>query len=130
MRLHYLRRHIKVMRDSIEQDGIDLMGYTSWGRIDCISASTGETKKRYGYVYVDRDDVGNAHAHPLQGGLVCVVSEGYRVQRRRPGLICKFICQVTRRSLPEESLGGTAPLWLAPPRAAHGRVRFDARPQA
>ena len=35
------------------------MGYTSWGCIDCISAGTGEMKKHYGYVYVDRDDVGN-----------------------------------------------------------------------
>ena len=58
-RIDYLRRHIKVMKDAIEQDGIDLMGYTSWGCIDCISAGTGEMKKRYGYVYVDRDDVGN-----------------------------------------------------------------------
>jgi 6-phospho-beta-glucosidase len=58
-RIDYLRRHIEVMRDAIELDGIDLMGYTSWGCIDCISAGTGEMKKRYGYVYVDRDDLGN-----------------------------------------------------------------------
>lgn len=58
-RIAYLRRHIEVMKEAIEQDGIDLMGYTSWGCIDCISAGTGEMKKRYGYVYVDRDDVGN-----------------------------------------------------------------------
>ena len=58
-RIDYLRRHIEVMKDAIEQDGIDLMGYTSWGCIDCISASTGEMKKRYGYVYVDRDDLGH-----------------------------------------------------------------------
>lgn len=58
-RIDYLREHIKVMKDAIEEDGIDLMGYTSWGCIDCISAGTGEMKKRYGYVYVDRDDVGN-----------------------------------------------------------------------
>ena len=58
-RIDYLREHIKVMKQAIEEDGIDLMGYTSWGCIDCISAGTGEMKKRYGYVYVDRDDVGN-----------------------------------------------------------------------
>ena len=58
-RIAYLRRHIEVMKEAIEEDGIDLMGYTSWGCIDCISAGTGEMKKRYGYVYVDRDDVGN-----------------------------------------------------------------------
>ena len=35
------------------------MGYTSWGCIDLISASTGEMSKRYGFIYVDRDDLGN-----------------------------------------------------------------------
>lgn len=58
-RIDYLKEHIKVMKQAIEEDGIDLMGYTSWGCIDCISAGTGEMKKRYGYVYVDRDDLGN-----------------------------------------------------------------------
>jgi len=58
-RIDYLRRHIEVMKDAIDEDGIDLMGYTSWGCIDLISAGTGEMKKRYGYVYVDRDDLGN-----------------------------------------------------------------------
>ena len=58
-RIDYLRRHIQVMKQAVDEDGIDLMGYTSWGCIDCISASTGEMKKRYGYVYVDKDDVGN-----------------------------------------------------------------------
>jgi 6-phospho-beta-glucosidase len=46
------------MRDAIE-DGIPVMGYTSWGCIDLVSASTGEMSKRYGFVYVDRDDAGN-----------------------------------------------------------------------
>jgi len=58
-RIDYLRRHIQVMKDAVDEDGIDLMGYTSWGCIDLISAGTGEMKKRYGYVYVDRDDLGN-----------------------------------------------------------------------
>ena len=58
-RIDYLRRHIQVMKDAVDLDGIDLMGYTSWGCIDLISAGTGEMKKRYGYVYVDRDDLGN-----------------------------------------------------------------------
>ena len=39
-------------------DGVDLMGYTSWGCIDLVSASTGQMKKRYGYIYVDADDLG------------------------------------------------------------------------
>ncbi len=46
------------MRDAIE-DGVDLFGYTWWGPIDLISASTGEMKKRYGFIYVDRDNEGN-----------------------------------------------------------------------
>ncbi len=58
-RIDYLREHIKAMRDAICIDGVDLMGYTPWGCIDLISASTGEMKKRYGMIYVDRDDKGN-----------------------------------------------------------------------
>ena len=55
--ISYLREHIKAMGDAIE-DGIPVMGYTSWGCIDLVSASTGEMSKRYGFVYVDRDDAG------------------------------------------------------------------------
>ena len=44
---------------TFEIDGVDLMGYTSWAPIDLVSASTGEMSKRYGFVYVDRDDAGN-----------------------------------------------------------------------
>ena len=43
----------------MELDGVDLMGYTMWGCIDLVSSGTGEMKKRYGFVYVDRDDEGN-----------------------------------------------------------------------
>lgn len=43
---------------AIAQDGVDLMGYTPWGCIDLVSASTGEMAKRYGFVYVDRQDDG------------------------------------------------------------------------
>ena len=57
-RIDYLRDHIIQMAKAIE-DGVELIGYTSWGCIDLISAGTGEMKKRYGYVYVDRDDLGN-----------------------------------------------------------------------
>jgi len=45
--------------DGVNIDGVDLMGYTSWGCIDLVSASTGELKKRYGYIYVDKDNEGN-----------------------------------------------------------------------
>ena len=58
-RIDYLRANIKSMRDAIELDGIPLMGYTMWGCIDLVSAGTGEMKKRYGFVYVDKDDQGN-----------------------------------------------------------------------
>jgi 6-phospho-beta-glucosidase len=58
-RIDYLRKNIASMRDAINIDGVDLMGYTMWGCIDLVSAGTGEMKKRYGFVYVDRDDVGN-----------------------------------------------------------------------
>ena len=46
------------MKEAIN-DGVDLIGYTSWGPIDLVSASTGEMKKRYGFIYVDKDDEGN-----------------------------------------------------------------------
>ncbi|MCR8928820.1 6-phospho-beta-glucosidase [Priestia megaterium] len=56
-RISYLRDHIKQMKEAIS-DGVDLFGYTSWGCIDMISASTNQTSKRYGYIYVDQDDMG------------------------------------------------------------------------
>lgn len=40
-------------------DGVELMGYTTWGPIDLVSAGSGEMKKRYGFIYVDRDNYGN-----------------------------------------------------------------------
>ena len=57
-RIDYLRRHIRQMDEAIA-DGVDLMGYTMWGCIDLVSASTGEMKKRYGFIYVDKDNDGN-----------------------------------------------------------------------
>ena len=58
-RIDYLREHIKEMKKAVEEDGVDLMGYTPWGCIDCISFTTGEMKKRYGFIYVDRDNEGH-----------------------------------------------------------------------
>ncbi|MDP9860003.1 6-phospho-beta-glucosidase [Olsenella profusa DSM 13989] len=58
-RIEYLRQNIASMDDAVTLDGVDLMGYTMWGCIDLVSAGTGEMKKRYGFVYVDRDDQGN-----------------------------------------------------------------------
>lgn len=60
-RIDYLREHIKVMRDAVNEDGIPLLGYTSWGCIDLISATTGEMKKRYGMIYVNKQDDGSGN---------------------------------------------------------------------
>jgi 6-phospho-beta-glucosidase len=57
-RIDYLRDHIKAMGEAIE-DGVDLIGYTSWGCIDLVSASSGEYSKRYGFIYVDKHDDGS-----------------------------------------------------------------------
>lgn len=57
-RIAYLREHIKAMKDAVDIDGVDLLGYTTWGCIDLVSARTGEMKKRYGFIYVDRDNDG------------------------------------------------------------------------
>jgi 6-phospho-beta-glucosidase len=56
-RIEYLKSHLQQVAEAIE-DGVELMGYTSWGCIDVVSASTAEFKKRYGYIYVDRNDDG------------------------------------------------------------------------
>ncbi|MFV0395618.1 MAG: 6-phospho-beta-glucosidase [Coprobacillaceae bacterium] len=58
-RIEYLKEHIKAMKDAIDIDGVDLLGYTTWGCIDLVSASTGEMSKRYGFIYVDKDNQGN-----------------------------------------------------------------------
>ncbi|WP_307000846.1 glycoside hydrolase family 1 protein [Lederbergia panacisoli] len=57
-RIDYMRDHIKQMGEAIE-DGVDLIGYTSWGCIDLVSMSTGQYSKRYGFIYVDKHDDGS-----------------------------------------------------------------------
>lgn len=57
-RVDYLRKHIIQMKKAVEEDYVDLMGYTPWGCIDLVSAGTGEMRKRYGFIYVDMDDEG------------------------------------------------------------------------
>lgn len=56
-RIEYLRAHIEQMQEAIA-DGVDLIGYTPWGCIDLVSASTGEMAKRYGFIYVNKFDDG------------------------------------------------------------------------
>lgn len=58
-RIEYLQSHIDALLSALEEDGVDIMGYLSWGCIDLISATSGEMSKRYGLVYVDLDDQGN-----------------------------------------------------------------------
>jgi 6-phospho-beta-glucosidase len=57
-RIDYLREHIKCMMDAVEKDGVDLLGYTMWAPIDIVSASSGEMDKRYGFIYVDKNNAG------------------------------------------------------------------------
>ena len=57
-RIDYFRRHFREMIKAVDE-GVDLLGYTSWGPIDIISASSNQMSKRYGFIYVDQDDIGN-----------------------------------------------------------------------
>lgn len=57
-RIDYIRQHVEQMKEAIK-DGVDLMGYTTWGCIDLISCGTSQMSKRYGFIYVDQDDEGN-----------------------------------------------------------------------
>ena len=58
-RINYLKGHIEELIKAVDYDGVELMGYTPWGIIDLVSFTTGEMKKRYGMIYVDRDNEGN-----------------------------------------------------------------------
>ncbi|MFT8901104.1 glycoside hydrolase family 1 protein [Liquorilactobacillus nagelii] len=57
-RIKYFKSHLREMAKAVAA-GVDLLGYTSWGPIDLISASTSQMSKRYGFIYVDQDDNGN-----------------------------------------------------------------------
>lgn len=58
-RIDYLAAHIAEMKKAVEIDGVDLMGYTPWGTTDMVSFTTGEMKKRYGFIYVDKNNDGS-----------------------------------------------------------------------
>lgn len=58
-RIDYLKKHIQAFKDAVMIDGVELLGYTTWGCIDLVAASTGQMSKRYGFIYVDQDDQGN-----------------------------------------------------------------------
>jgi len=57
-RIAYLRSHIEQMKIAVIDDGVEVMGYTPWGCIDCVSFTTGQYSKRYGFIYVDKNDDG------------------------------------------------------------------------
>ena len=57
-RIDYLKAHIEEMKKAMEIDGVEVMGYTPWGCIDVVSFTTGELRKRYGFIYVDKNDDG------------------------------------------------------------------------
>lgn len=58
-RIAYLKAHIEQIELAVSEDGVDLIGYTPWGIIDIVSFTTGEMRKRYGMIHVDRDNEGN-----------------------------------------------------------------------
>lgn len=57
-RIEFLGHHIDALKDAVEKDFVDVIGYTCWGPIDIVSVGTGEMRKRYGFIYVDKDDSG------------------------------------------------------------------------
>ena len=58
-RIAFLKDHLRAMMEAIVTDGVQCLGYTMWAPIDLVSLSTGEMKKRYGFIYVDQDDAGH-----------------------------------------------------------------------
>ncbi|RHN02610.1 glycoside hydrolase family 1 protein [Dielma fastidiosa] len=64
-RIEYLRKHFVEMRNAID-DGVNLMGYLMWGPIDLVSATTGEMKKRYGFIYVNKQDDGTGDGRRIK----------------------------------------------------------------
>ncbi len=57
-RIEYLSQHIEQMKKAVLEDGVECIGYLTWAPIDLVSATTGEMKKRYGFIYVDKKDDG------------------------------------------------------------------------
>jgi len=73
-RVDYLRAHLQCLKEAI-RDGVEVMGYAYWGPIDIVSAGTGEMKKRYGFIYVDKDNAG-------QGTLQRIKKDSFEWYRR------------------------------------------------
>lgn len=65
-RIAYLRSHIEEMEKAVTEDGVPVLGYTPWGIIDIVSFGSGEMEKRYGLIYVDKDNAGNGSLQRLK----------------------------------------------------------------
>lgn len=74
-RVEYLQHHISEMKKAVEEDGVDLMGYTPWGCIDLVSAGTGEMDKRYGFIYVDKHNDGTGDLSRRKNGKITGLPE-------------------------------------------------------
>ena len=61
----YLQQHIEQLKECAK-DGVDILAYLSWGPIDIVSSSSAEMSKRYGYIYVDLDDLGQGTGKRLK----------------------------------------------------------------
>ena len=100
-RIDYLRAHIEEMKKAVEEDGVDLMGYTPWGCIDCVSFTTGEMKKRYGFIYVDRDNEGNGTLERSKKDSYdwykkVIASNGEETSNHSSCNVCNGACRVWR----------------------------------
>ena len=80
-RIAYLKAHIEQMRLAID-DGVELVGYTPWSAIDLVSVSTGEVEKRYGFVYVDKDNAGSGTMRRYRKDSFYWYKKRHRHQRR------------------------------------------------
>jgi len=65
-RISYLRQHIEQLEKAVIEDGVPVLGYTPWGIIDIVSFGSGEMEKRYGMIYVDKDNAGNGSLQRLK----------------------------------------------------------------
>ena len=65
-RIEYLGAHIEALKQAVDLDDVDVMGYTCWGPIDIVSVGTGEMRKRYGFIYVEKDDEGKGSLKRLK----------------------------------------------------------------
>ncbi|MEK0152614.1 glycoside hydrolase family 1 protein [Tetragenococcus halophilus] len=65
-RIDYIKQHLIEMKKAIDLDGVPVMGYTAWGPIDLVAASTGQLRKRYGFIYVDLNDFGQGTGNRIR----------------------------------------------------------------